>query len=146
MTYAFTHMGNFLLLLLLLLLHRTPPLPPTSRPISQPRGSYPSLETQIPVVRPKLLEAGIWALKMGFWPQDGIWSLRLGFEPQDGDLGLKAGIRALVINLVINPFRAAAQKGKWGWFKSKAECRCSEFRRCFAFAGLCIYRNKQGIS
>ena len=41
-TSAFTQ-GNFLLLL----------CPPTSRPISQPRGSYPSLEAQIPVLRPK---------------------------------------------------------------------------------------------
>ena len=29
------------------------PLPPTSRPISQPWGFYPSLEAQIPDVRPK---------------------------------------------------------------------------------------------
>ena len=29
------------------------PFPPTSRPISQPRGPYPSLEAQIPVLRPK---------------------------------------------------------------------------------------------
>ena len=51
MTYAFTHMGDFLLLLLLLLLLlRTPP-PPVSRPISQPGGPYPSLEAQIPDLR-----------------------------------------------------------------------------------------------
>ena len=48
MTYAFTHMGSFLLLLLLC----TPP-PPASRPISQPGGPYPSLEAQIPVLRSK---------------------------------------------------------------------------------------------
>ena len=46
MTYAFTHVGNFFLLL------RTPP---ASRPISQPGGPYPSLEAQIPVLRPKSL-------------------------------------------------------------------------------------------
>ena len=47
MTYAFTHMGDFLLLLplLLLLLLRTPP------PI-QPLGPYLSLEGHIPVLRP----------------------------------------------------------------------------------------------
>ena len=50
MTYAFTHMGNFLLLLLL----HTPPLPSLRahfsawRPISQPLGPNPSLEAQIP--------------------------------------------------------------------------------------------------
>ena len=40
MTFAFTHMGDFLLLLLLLLLllRTPPPLPPASRPISQPGG------------------------------------------------------------------------------------------------------------
>ena len=62
MTYAFTHMGNFLLLLLLL---RTP-LPPASRPISHPGGPYPSLEGQIPVLRPKSLETGIWASRLEF--------------------------------------------------------------------------------
>ena len=67
MTYAFTHMGNFLLLLLLLL--RTP-LPPASRPISQPGGPYPSLEAQISVLWPKSLETGIWASGLGFGPQD----------------------------------------------------------------------------
>ena len=42
MSYAFTHMGNFLLLLLLLL--RPPPLK------SQSQGPNPSLEAQIPVL------------------------------------------------------------------------------------------------
>ena len=57
MTYAFTHMGNFLLLLLLLL--RTPSPPSLQahisawRPISQPRGPNHSLEAQIPLSRPK---------------------------------------------------------------------------------------------
>ena len=56
MTYAFTHMGNFLLLLLLL---RTPPPPSlqahisASRPISQPWGPNPCLEAQIPTPRSK---------------------------------------------------------------------------------------------
>ena len=45
MTYAFTYMGNFLLLLLL---QRTPP--------------------QIPVLRPKSLGIGIWALGLGLGP------------------------------------------------------------------------------
>ena len=45
MTYAFTHMGNILLLLHLLLL-RTPPSP-------QPPGPYLSLEAHIPAWRPK---------------------------------------------------------------------------------------------
>ena len=48
MTYAFTHMGNFLLLLLLLLL-RPPPLK------SQSQGPNSSLEDQIPVLRAKSL-------------------------------------------------------------------------------------------
>ena len=39
--YAFTQ-GNFLFLLLLLLL----PPPPTSRPLSQPQGSYPNLKVE----------------------------------------------------------------------------------------------------
>ena len=86
MTYAFTHMGNFLLLLLLLLLLlRTLPLPPASRPISQPGGPYSSLEAQIPVLRPKSLETGIWALGLGFRPrgwdmglQAEIWAWRQG--------------------------------------------------------------------
>ena len=46
MTYAFTHMGNFLLLLLLLLL--LPLRPPLK---SQSRGPNSSLEAQIPVLR-----------------------------------------------------------------------------------------------
>ena len=45
MTYAFTHMGNFLLLLLLLLLH-----PPIKSQSWHPNSS---LEAQIPVLRPK---------------------------------------------------------------------------------------------
>ena len=40
-----------------------------------------SFEAQIPVLRPNSFEAEIWAM-------------RLGFEPQDWDLGLKAGIWA----------------------------------------------------
>ena len=91
MTYAFTHMENFLLLLLLL---RTPP--PTSRPISQPRSPYPSLKAQIPVLRPKSLEAGIGALGLGFGPQDwnlgleaGIWASRLRYGPRGWDMGVE---------------------------------------------------------
>ena len=81
MTYAFTHMGNFLLLL------RTPPPPSLQayisawRPISQPRGPNPSLEAQIPPSRPKSQ------------PQGPNSSLK-GFGPQDWDLGLEAGIWA----------------------------------------------------
>ena len=71
-------MGKFLLLFVLL--HRTP-LPPASRPISQPGGPYPSLEAQIPRDWNLGLEVEIWALRVGFWPQD--W-----------DLGLEAGIWA----------------------------------------------------
>ena len=47
MTYAFTHMGDFLLLLLLLLL-RPPPLIK-----SQPLGLNPNLKAQILAARPK---------------------------------------------------------------------------------------------
>ena len=84
MTYAFTHMGNFLLLLLLL---RTPPPPSLQayisawRPISQPRGPNPSLDAQIPRE---------WNLGLGV----EISALKMGFEPQDWDLGLQAGIWA----------------------------------------------------
>ena len=46
MSYAFTHVGNFLLLLL--------------RPSSPP--------TQIPVLSPKSLDSRIWALGWGFGP------------------------------------------------------------------------------
>ena len=35
------------------------PLPLTSRPISQPRGPYPSLKAQIPVLRPKSQYQGL---------------------------------------------------------------------------------------
>ena len=63
MTYAFTHMGNFLLLLLLLLLlilllrpppltSKPPPQPPAQIPalglISKPQGSIPSVMSPIP--------------------------------------------------------------------------------------------------
>ena len=92
-TYAFTHMGNFLLLLLPLLLLLTPPS--TSGLISQSHGPYPSLEAQILVLRPNSqphgpnpnpkaqipasrnlgLEAGIWTLRLiyrlGGWVGDG---------------------------------------------------------------------------
>ena len=64
MTYAFTHMGSFLLLLFL----RTP-IPPGPRPISQPRGPYPSLEAQIPTSRPKSQPQGpnsIWHTQLRF--------------------------------------------------------------------------------
>ena len=60
MTYAFTHMGDFLLLLHLLLLLRPPPSNPSleaqipvSRPKSQSRGPNPSLKAQILASRPK---------------------------------------------------------------------------------------------
>ena len=71
------HTGEFSPLLL-----PPPPSPPFSRPISQHRSQYPSLKAHIPVLRSKSLEAGIWASKMGFWPEDGIWALRLGYGPQ----------------------------------------------------------------
>ena len=41
------------------------------------------------------LEAGIWALRLGFGPQTGIWALRLGFWPKEWDLGLKDRIWTL---------------------------------------------------
>ena len=52
------------------------PPPPTSRPIYQPQGPYPSLKAQIPVLRPKSLKAGIWALKMGLCENIGHRSHR----------------------------------------------------------------------
>ena len=67
MTYAFTHVGNFLLLLLLPLLC-TP---------------------QIPCDWASGLGVGIWAMSLGFGPQDrdlgleaGIWASRLRYEPE----------------------------------------------------------------
>ena len=85
MTYAFTHMGNFLLLLLLLLLR---PPPPASRPISQPGGPYPSLEAQISVLRPKSHPQGPNPNPKAQIPvsrdlglKTGIWASRLGYGP-----------------------------------------------------------------
>ena len=60
-TYAFTHIVNFLLLLLPLLLLLTPPH--TSGLISQSHGPYPSLEAQIPQGWDLGLEDGILALR-----------------------------------------------------------------------------------
>ena len=99
MTYAFTHMGNFLLLL------RTPPPPSLQayisawRPISQPRGPNPSLDAQIP----REWNLGLWV---------GIWALRVGFGPQDWDLGLEAGIWAS---------RLRYRPGGWGKGGTKKE-------------------------
>ena len=53
MTYAFTLMGNFLLLLLL-----CTPLPSASRPKSQPQGPNSSLEAPIPTLRLKSQSRG----------------------------------------------------------------------------------------
>ena len=85
MTYAFTHMGNFLLLLLLL---RTP--------FPQPSGPYLSLEPHIPASKPKSQSWGPNPLRQEFWP----WSR---------DLGLKSGIWAsrLGLGLIYGP-------GGWG--------------------------------
>ena len=100
MTYAFTHMGNFLLL-------RTPPPPSLQahfsawRPITQPRGPNSSLEAQI---------LGEWNLFLGI----GIWALRVGFGPQDWNLGLEAGIGAS---------RLRDGSGGWGvgWYGDEGE-------------------------
>ena len=88
MTYAFTHMGNFLLLLLLLLLLRTPP------------PSKPSLEAQIPVLRPKSHPQGPNSNPKAQIPvsrdlglKTGIWASRLGYGPPGWDMGLEAGGR-----------------------------------------------------
>ena len=62
-----------------------PPLPPALRPISQPRGSNPSLEAQIPTQRPRFQPQGpntnpkaqITALR-DFGLKTGIWASRLG--------------------------------------------------------------------
>ena len=74
MTYAITHMGNFLLLLL-------------------------AIEIYMPWGWDSGLRAGIWALGLGLGAQGWdlglkaeIWALRLGFGPQCWDLGLKARI------------------------------------------------------
>ena len=104
MTYAFTHMWDFLLLLLLLLpLLRTPPPPSheahisASRPIFLPRGPNPSLEAQIPTSRPKSLPQGPNSSLKRFGPQgcylgleDGIWASRLRYGPRGwGEGGMK---------------------------------------------------------
>ena len=65
MTYAFTHIWG---IFSSSFSFSVPPLPPASRPISQPGGPYSSLEAQIPVLRPKSLETGIWALGLEFGP------------------------------------------------------------------------------
>ena len=63
--------------------HPSPPsYPHPSRPISQPRGSYPSVEAQIPTSRPKSQSQG---------PNSSL----KGFGPQNWDLGLEARILAL---------------------------------------------------
>ena len=92
MTYAFTQGNSFLLPLLLLLLLRTHP--PTSRPLSQPRGPYPSLKSQIPVWRPKSQPQGpnpILRSKFHFRGPNPSFER---FGPQDRHLGLEAGIWA----------------------------------------------------
>ena len=93
MTYAFTHMGDFLLLLLLLLLHT---------PLPQPRGPYLSLEAHIQALRPKSQSWGPNPLRLEFGPwgwdlrlEVGIRASCLGFGPQGWDKSLKAGIWAL---------------------------------------------------
>merc|ERR1711911_575817 len=92
MTYAFTHMGNFLLLL-----QSRGPNP------SNHEGQNPSLEAQISALRPKSQPRG-WdpASWLGSSPPGydfglyaRIWASRLGFGPQGWDLGLEAGIWAL---------------------------------------------------
>ena len=57
--------------------HPSPPsYPHPSRPISQPRGSYPSVEAQIPTSRPKSQSQGPNS-SLKTW----ICSLRLGYGP-----------------------------------------------------------------
>ena len=81
-----------------------PPLPTASRPISQPECPYPSLEAQIPVLRPKSIGTGIWALglgvgpsgcdlghKTGIWVSE-IWASKLRYGPGGwGDGGYEKG-------------------------------------------------------
>merc|ERR1711942_237287 len=85
-----------------------PPLPPATRPISQPQGPYPSLEAQILVLRlksqppglnphPKAqipasrdlgLEAGIWALRLRYGPRgwgEGRCGGEEGGEEEEGE-------------------------------------------------------------
>ena len=92
MTYAFTHMGSFLLLHV-----RTRP-PPASRPISQPGGPYPSLQAQIPVLRPKSHPQGPnpnpkaqIPLSRDLGVKTGIWASRLGYGSPGGDIGWGEG-------------------------------------------------------
>ena len=67
-TYAFTHMGDFLLLL------RNPPPPSLQahvsawRPKSHPQGPNLNLKAQIPVSRDLGLKTGIWASRLGYGP------------------------------------------------------------------------------
>ena len=62
-----------------------PPLPPASRPISQPGGPYPSLEAQIPVLRLKSHPQG-----QNLNPKAQI--------PLSRDLGLKTALLPLNFN------------------------------------------------
>ena len=93
MTYAFIHMGNFLLLLLLLLRIPLPPNLkahiPALRLLSQPRGPNPRREAQIPTSRPKSQPQGPNSSLKVFGPWDWdfdlvaeIWASRLRYGPR----------------------------------------------------------------
>ena len=96
------------------------------------------------------LKNEIWTSRLGFRPLDWdfglqtriwafkarIWAWRLGFGPRDLDLGLKTGgdrrmdtqrrrkLPICVKAWVIDPFRAAAQKGKKSYlFGSFLDCK-----------------------
>ena len=90
-------MGDFLIL---------PPCPPppTSRPIFQPRGPYPSLEAQIPLGWDLGIEDGIY-LRWDLGSKVRIWASRQRFGPGGWDIGLKAEIWAL----------------RWGEYKGEGE-------------------------
>ena len=86
MTYAFTHIRNFLLPQKLAKIGRIWQILAGFGRIWQDLG----------------FRAGIWASRLGFGPRGwilglkaGIWTSRLGFRPKDWDLGLKARILAL---------------------------------------------------
>ena len=70
-----------------------PPLPPASRPISQPGGPYPSLEhaTGEAFIGQEKCSV-MMASGLGF--KGRVWASRLGFGPPGWDMGLQAEIWA----------------------------------------------------
>ena len=98
-----------------------PPLPPATRPISQPQGPYPSLEAQILVLRLKSQPPGLNPHPKAQIPasrdlglKTGIWALRLRYGPrgwrEGGCLGEEEGENPPYIRFKSPDY--SSQKGK----------------------------------